>query len=423
MKKIISSLISGIVLSSMISVLPASAGEFRTADVIKLYQHLHGKQILSQEEFQNYDQNQDGAVNIFDLIAVKRAIIRNRVIQEIYPEDFPTDEITAVRPAVWEKAISQSRMLIESAEELETTLNLYFRPGVVRTYLKIYTPDFFEKQNLLLVFWFGYTHKGTPVSLSRIPAEKDQDISAFRILTEKELIPCEFFCADRDDVFSVSHGENYLIDTYEKYQNFDLESLPEPFRNYPESFFESKAIYLHSYANYYPSGSERYFYSAEKAGEYLVITAIQKSVKNDLYSPFCDIIILNQADIQNTEIMINTINLKDDQAGTTFYYPFPEQYGYGCYLAVNYDSFYDESQLTFWKTSSPSGMIPHSQWEELASENYEYQNPFSEQYEISETPAGILYSGDRFTLIWSENSVTVCYPDDSGRILQKIFEY
>jgi len=45
------------------------------ADVIYLQKYLHGKQKLTQEEAQLADMNDDGVVNVYDLILLKRKLI------------------------------------------------------------------------------------------------------------------------------------------------------------------------------------------------------------------------------------------------------------------------------------------------------------------------------------------------------------
>ena len=450
MKKITAILLSGAMLTGMVSVLPVSAEDaFGAVDFVAVHKYLHGKHNLTPEEFRRYDSNQDGTVNIFDLISVKKEIIGNRITLNLH--DFRTDAVSACREDVWVRGLQREQHLLTSAEEFETLLNSCFRPEVVRAFQKRYDAGFFTEQNLLLVFGCGTDENSkASVTVTQIPLSKNQELSGIRIQPDENQIPCEFMTYDRDSE-SMSenpynepmseipyYGENQLIDTYEKYQHL-LESyeynLPVAYRNYPEEFFETKALYLNGRSNYYPTDSKRAFYSIEKSDNQIVITTVQKSNKNDFYTNFCDIITFNKADIEGCDIQVQTIDFKQNEpAGTTIYYAFPEKYDTDGndrkwqYLAVNYNTFEDETQLTFWKTSSPISVIRHLEWKDLYTEEvltgeFSGENPFSNMYEVNSiidensNVTGISYISETFSITWSdsaENTVIVQYRNPDG---------
>ena len=139
-KKIASALSAAIVLMTSVPALGVSGAavinggfikgdinldkQVSSADIVAVSQYLAGKSTLTEEELVIADMNDDGIVNIFDQILIKRTVLTIRDIVEIPEETDPTeatDPTESTEPST-EEATTTLTDLTEPSTEVVTTI-------------------------------------------------------------------------------------------------------------------------------------------------------------------------------------------------------------------------------------------------------------------------------------------------------------
>lgn len=447
MKKLTSAFLAGAVLAGMLSALPVCAQTVpdpTVIDAVMLQKYLHGYVPLTESQFQFFDRNQDGAVNIYDLIALKQQLIAIRTEASVL-EDYRTDEITAYKDMVWLMGMNKKPIIITSAEQFEQNMSSLFRPHVVRALTERYDQAFFQEHDLVIDFRIqgrndyllsvsgasmtedtisityeknsidGYTD--TAILLTQIPIPKIHHTYYFDITTSGETeLEYQFNSADTsvpDD------AEPRLIASYAEYQEI-CNILPESYQNYTEDFFNEKVLYLYYTETF---ATERHGYSVTKSDEAITIHVLERKDNSvDFSTSFMDIITLNKSDIENAEIIMDTVVVDPEAlSGQTESYVFPDYCNEPSKsLVVNYDVFQDERQLTFYLSDEPESL------KELSTEECNTENPFSsyytQEYLMGDTGgmiAGVTYKGENFSITWSElighDAVQVQYLNADGK--------
>ena len=139
-KKIASALSAAIVLMTSVPALGVSGAavinggfikgdinldkQVSSADIVAVSQYLAGKSTLTEEELVIADMNDDGIVNIFDQILIKRTVLTIRDIVEIPEETDPTeatDPTESTEPSTEEATTTVTDVTEPSTEEVTTT--------------------------------------------------------------------------------------------------------------------------------------------------------------------------------------------------------------------------------------------------------------------------------------------------------------
>ena len=147
-KKIASALSAAIVLMTSVPALGVSGAavinggfikgdinldkQVSSADIVAVSQYLAGKSTLTEEELVIADMNDDGIVNIFDQILIKRTVLTIRDIVEIPEETDPTeatDPTESTEPSTEEVTTIVTDVTEPSTEEATTTVTDVTEPS------------------------------------------------------------------------------------------------------------------------------------------------------------------------------------------------------------------------------------------------------------------------------------------------------
>ena len=103
-----------------------------SADIVAVSQYLAGKSTLTEEELVIADMNDDGIVNIFDQILIKRTVLTIRDIVEIPEETDPTeatDPTESTEPSTEEATTTVTDVTEPSTEVVTTTVTDVTEPS------------------------------------------------------------------------------------------------------------------------------------------------------------------------------------------------------------------------------------------------------------------------------------------------------
>ena len=147
-KKIASALSAAIVLMTSVPALGVSGAavinggfikgdinldkQVSSADIVAVSQYLAGKSTLTEEELVIADMNDDGIVNIFDQILIKRTVLTIRDIVEIPEETDPTeatDPTESTEPSTEEATTTVTDVTEPSTEVVTTTVTDVSEPS------------------------------------------------------------------------------------------------------------------------------------------------------------------------------------------------------------------------------------------------------------------------------------------------------
>ncbi len=147
-KKIASALSAAIVLMTSVPALGVSGAavinggfikgdinldkQVSSADIVAVSQYLAGKSTLTEEELVIADMNDDGIVNIFDQILIKRTVLTIRDIVEIPEETDPTeatDPTESTEPSTEEATTTVTDVTEPSTEEVTTIVTDVTEPS------------------------------------------------------------------------------------------------------------------------------------------------------------------------------------------------------------------------------------------------------------------------------------------------------
>ena len=147
-KKIASALSAAIVLMTSVPALGVSGAavinggfikgdinldkQVSSADIVAVSQYLAGKSTLTEEELVIADMNDDGIVNIFDQILIKRTVLTIRDIVEIPEETDPTeatDPTESTEPSTEEDTTTLTDVTEPSTEVVTTTVTDVTEPS------------------------------------------------------------------------------------------------------------------------------------------------------------------------------------------------------------------------------------------------------------------------------------------------------
>ena len=147
-KKIASALSAAIVLMTSVPALGVSGAavinggfikgdinldkQVSSADIVAVSQYLAGKSTLTEEELVIADMNDDGIVNIFDQILIKRTVLTIRDIVEIPEETDPTeatDPTESTEPSTEEATTTVTDVTEPSTEVVTTTVTDVTEPS------------------------------------------------------------------------------------------------------------------------------------------------------------------------------------------------------------------------------------------------------------------------------------------------------
>ena len=147
-KKIASALSAAIVLMTSVPALGVSGAtvinggfikgdinldkQVSSADIVAVSQYLAGKSTLTEEELVIADMNDDGIVNIFDQILIKRTVLTIRDIVEIPEETDPTeatDPTESTEPSTEEATTTVTDVTEPSTEVVTTIVNDVTEPS------------------------------------------------------------------------------------------------------------------------------------------------------------------------------------------------------------------------------------------------------------------------------------------------------
>ena len=126
-------------------------GEFGTADVVMFQKWLMNTPDTELYNWMAADMNMDGALNVFDLVAMKRELINSaaKSDEEFYSE-CKIDSIGYSKEIIDLNKSGKAAAVITSADELNTYLSEITSEEVVERYLSLYDEKFFG-DNVLLV--------------------------------------------------------------------------------------------------------------------------------------------------------------------------------------------------------------------------------------------------------------------------------
>ena len=234
-KKIASALSAAIVLMTSVPALGVSGAavinggfikgdinldkQVSSADIVAVSQYLAGKSTLTEEELVIADMNDDGIVNIFDQILIKRTVLTIRDIVEIPEETDPTeatDPTESTEPSTEEATTTVTDVTEPSTEEVTTTITDVTEPSteVVTTIVTDVTEPSTEEVTTTETISLPYEFKIAPDNEDNVESIK------FTVVSDKDDIAyngaVQFivngeYSSDYDVVFSNNDSNEFEI--------------------------------------------------------------------------------------------------------------------------------------------------------------------------------------------------------------------
>ena len=234
-KKIASALSAAIVLMTSVPALGVSGAavinggfikgdinldkQVSSADIVAVSQYLAGKSTLTEEELVIADMNDDGIVNIFDQILIKRTVLTIRDIVEIPEETDPTeatDPTESTEPSTEEETTNVTDVTEPSTEVVTTTITDVTEPSteVVTTIVTDVTEPSTEEVTTTETISLPYEFKIAPDNEDNVESIK------FTVVSDKDDIAyngaVQFivngeYSSDYDVVFSNNDSNEFEI--------------------------------------------------------------------------------------------------------------------------------------------------------------------------------------------------------------------
>ena len=234
-KKIASALSAAIVLMTSVPALGVSGAavinggfikgdinldkQVSSADIVAVSQYLAGKSTLTEEELVIADMNDDGIVNIFDQILIKRTVLTIRDIVEIPEETDPTeatDPTESTEPSTEEATTTVTDVTEPSTEVVTTTVTDVTEPSseVVTTIVTDVTEPSTEEVTTTETISLPYEFKIAPDNEDNVESIK------FTVVSDKDDIAyngaVQFivngeYSSDYDVVFSNNDSNEFEI--------------------------------------------------------------------------------------------------------------------------------------------------------------------------------------------------------------------
>ena len=234
-KKIASALSAAIVLMTSVPALGVSGAavinggfikgdinldkQVSSADIVAVSQYLAGKSTLTEEELVIADMNDDGIVNIFDQILIKRTVLTIRDIVEIPEETDPTeatDPTESTEPSTEEATTTVTDVTEPSTEVVTTTITDVTEPSteVVTTIVTDVTEPSTEEVTTTETISLPYEFKIAPDNEDNVESIK------FTVVSDKDDIAyngaVQFivngeYSSDYDVVFSNNDSNEFEI--------------------------------------------------------------------------------------------------------------------------------------------------------------------------------------------------------------------
>ena len=234
-KKIASALSAAIVLMTSVPALGVSGAavinggfikgdinldkQVSSADIVAVSQYLAGKSTLTEEELVIADMNDDGIVNIFDQILIKRTVLTIRDIVEIPEETDPTeatDPTESTEPSTEEATTTVTDVTEPSTEEATTTVTDVTEPSteVVTTIVTDVTEPSTEEVTTTETISLPYEFKIAPdneynVESIKFTVVSDKDDIAYNGAVQ--FIVNGEYSSDYDVVFSNNDSNEFEI--------------------------------------------------------------------------------------------------------------------------------------------------------------------------------------------------------------------
>ena len=234
-KKIASALSAAIVLMTSVPALGVSGAavinggfikgdinldkQVSSADIVAVSQYLAGKSTLTEEELVIADMNDDGIVNIFDQILIKRTVLTIRDIVEIPEETDPTeatDPTESTEPSTEEVTTIVTDVTEPSTEEATTTVTDVTEPSteVVTTIVTDVTEPSTEEVTTTETISLPYEFKIAPdneynVESIKFTVVSDKDDIAYNGAVQ--FIVNGEYSSDYDVVFSNNDSNEFQI--------------------------------------------------------------------------------------------------------------------------------------------------------------------------------------------------------------------
>ena len=346
--------------------------------------------------------------------------------------------------------MSDTSCIIKSAEELDAVITPYLKSGVVRSLEKTYDSAFFENNVLLLDFRAqsendqyqigigsdAVIDKGETIHVIYNKLPVDGKAGSQKIFISQVAVPKNEYHGESViwDEISINAEEpetrldyaftseflensNYtgcgkekLITSYEELTEFingitsdeNAETLAYYQEKYPETFFNTKAVYL-----YVDSGAwDKYrVWRVSKDENQIIINQRTDISSGCVIEDFLNQVVLNKADIRNTSVTLRNIGLYGESFdGDVLHF----NADYADSLAVNFYQFRDEYQLDFY-----TGYY-------IGVNGYGYTLIGSFAYDGTENP----FSGENGELLYSAetHTVTVTYLNGKGETETHVLE-
>ena len=234
-KKIASALSAAIVLMTSVPALGVSGAavinggfikgdinldkQVSSADIVAVSQYLAGKSTLTEEELVIADMNDDGIVNIFDQILIKRTVLTIRDIVEIPEETDPTeatDPTESTEPSTEEATTTVTDVTEPSTEEVTTIVTDVTEPSteVVTTIVTDVTEPSTEEVTTTETISLPYEFKIAPdneynVESIKFTVVSDKDDIAYNGAVQ--FIVNGEYSSDYDVVFSNNDSNEFEI--------------------------------------------------------------------------------------------------------------------------------------------------------------------------------------------------------------------
>ena len=234
-KKIASALSAAIVLMTSVPALGVSGAavinggfikgdinldkQVSSADIVAVSQYLAGKSTLTEEELVIADMNDDGIVNIFDQILIKRTVLTIRDIVEIPEETDPTeatDPTESTEPSTEEATTTVTDVTEPSTEVVTTTVTDVTEPSteVVTTIVTDVTEPSTEEVTTTETISLPYEFKIAPdneynVESIKFTVVSDKDDIAYNGAVQ--FIVNGEYSSDYDVVFSNNDSNEFEI--------------------------------------------------------------------------------------------------------------------------------------------------------------------------------------------------------------------
>ena len=317
-------------------------------DAVMLTKYLHGKQNISKSEFEKYDRNQDGVVNIFDFLLIKQELIGEIQSKPVQAIEFTSavDATSAVLAPGWDSAMSDENYIINSYEELEQILTPMFRESVVKSLEEIYNSAFFEDHILCLNLWMQDEMDDFYLQIGDVSCEnqqlqinyKKEYINGFvgerKVLISQVAVPKQEYAAvkwgiqgeeslDYEYIFSGTSASVYLLELehplitdYQQFTEYAQYLPPECLERYTEEFFETKAVYFRP-VEYGMLGVTEEAWNVTKYGDSITmdVKSIYPLVGCDAMMLGVGQLILDQADVENAKVSCRNYHVTDWELG------------------------------------------------------------------------------------------------------------